>query len=111
MALVLGAVPTLASWCCFSGWDFKKSSWKDEEIGPGHCWGGKSGPLVSGVLTWNPPNPAKVAVSVWGGWGPKQEGEDEGRQARGRVPSRSLKVGQYATSTGALSSMEGGCWE
>lgn len=69
MALVLGAVPTLTSWCCFSGWDFKKSSWKDEEIGPGHCWGGKSGPLVSGVLTWNPPNPAKVAVSVCGGGG------------------------------------------
>lgn len=43
MAFVLGVFPgtDLLSVCNLSVWGFMKSSWKDEEVGPGNCWGGK----------------------------------------------------------------------
>lgn len=75
VALVLGVLPGtgLLSGCCFSIWGFKKSSWKDMELGPGHCRDRKLG------TPWYLPNPTQVAV---GRPETSQEGMDKGTQAR-----------------------------
>lgn len=86
VALVLGVLPGtgLLSGCCFSIWGFKKSSWKDMELGPGHCRDRKLG------TPWYLPNPTQVAV---GRPETSQEGMDKGTQARRGPPSGGLKVG------------------